>query len=109
MAEVQLEIGGRVYPVSCRDGEEPHLLSIAKLVDAKAEEARSAVGTGGEMRQLLLASLLLADELQEVRNSGGTVAAPVSPVQTDQSDAFEALAGQLEALASKLEHRAKSA
>jgi cell division protein ZapA len=109
VAEVQLEIGGRTYPVSCRDGEEPHLLKIAQLVDAKANEAKAAVGTGGEMRQLLLASLLLADELQEARNSGGAASPPPMPAQTDHSGAFEALAGQLEALASKLENRAQSA
>jgi cell division protein ZapA len=108
MAEVQLEIGGRFYPVSCRDGEEPHLLKIAELVDAKATEARSAVGTGGEVRQLLLASLLLADELQEMRAASG--AAPlVSPaVSAGNSAALEKLASQLEALASKLENNAKS-
>jgi cell division protein ZapA len=109
MAEVKLEIGGRTYPVSCRDGEEPHLLKIAQLVDSKAAEVKAAVGTGGEMRQLLLASLLLADELLEARSVGGTATPAVVPDQTDHSGAFEALAGQLEALASKLENKAQNA
>jgi cell division protein ZapA len=109
MAEVMLDIGGRTYPVSCRDGEEPHLLKIAELVDSKANEVKAAVGTGGEMRQLLLASLLLADELLEARSSGAIASSAIVPVQTDHSGAFEALAGQLEALASKLENKAQSA
>ena len=109
MAEVQLEIGGRTYPVSCRDGEEPHLLRLGQLVDAKANEAKAAVGTGGEMRQMLLASLLLADELFEARSMAGGTTPPAVPVPSDQSEVFEALAGQLEAVASKLEKQAKSA
>jgi cell division protein ZapA len=110
MAEVQLEIGGRTYPVSCRDGEEDHLKSIALLVDTKAEEARSAVGTGGEVRQLLLASLLLADELQEARASGNGAAPPPIPAPaTTSAPEFEALATRLEALASKLENGQQSA
>ncbi len=112
MAEVQLEIGGRTYPVSCRDGEEEHLRSIAQLVDSKACEARAAVGTGGEMRQLLLASLLLADELQEARSPGAGVAnsaaAPSSLAPPDAAE-FEGLADRLEALASKLENAGQSA
>ena len=109
MAEVQLEIGGRTYPVSCRDGEEPHLLRLGQLVDAKANEAKAAVGTGGEMRQMLLASLLLADELLEARSTAGGTTPPAVPAQSDQSEVFEALAGQLEVLASKLEKQDKSA
>jgi cell division protein ZapA len=108
MAEVQLEIGGRTYPVSCRDGEEPHLLKIAELVNAKAIEARGAVGTGGEVRHLLLASLLLADELQEAGNSQPVVTSTSTPTLQESAE-FEALATRLEALASTLENKQQSA
>jgi cell division protein ZapA len=110
MAEVQLEIGGRTYPVSCRDGEEDHLRAIALLVDTKATEARAAVGTGGEVRQLLLASLLLADELQEARASGnGAASAPTHASTPTSAPEFEDLAERLEALASRLEKSSQSA
>ena len=45
MAEVSIEVGGRRYDVACRDGEEPQLRRLAMLVDQKAEQARSAVGS----------------------------------------------------------------
>jgi cell division protein ZapA len=108
MAEVQLEIGGRTYPVSCRDGEEPHLLRIAEMVNSKAVEARGAVGTGGEVRHLLLTSLLLADELQEARSSNPAVTSS-SPSFSSETAEFEALATRLEALASALENKRQSA
>jgi cell division protein ZapA len=97
MAEVMLSIGGHSYQVSCRDGEEPHLHKIADIVDRKVGEARSAVGDLGEVRQLLLASLLLADEVLEadkpaVASSGAVEAAT-----------FERLADRVEAIAAKLE------
>jgi cell division protein ZapA len=98
MAEVMLSIGGHSYQVSCRDGEEPHLHKIAEIVDRKVGEARSAVGDLGEVRQLLLASLLLADEVLEtdkpaVVPSGGEVVAAT----------FERLADRVEVIAAKLE------
>lgn len=71
MGDVSLSIGGQHYSVSCRDGEEDHLREIAQLVNGKTREARMAVGDGlGEVRQLLFAALLLADELNELRKDG---------------------------------------
>ena len=97
MAEVMLQIGGHSYQVSCRDGEEPHLQTIASLVDTKTNEARAAVGDMGEVRQLLLTSLLLADELIDLRKGG--------PVQTSDAEtvALERLADRVEAIVATLE------
>jgi cell division protein ZapA len=108
MAEVTIEVGGRRYDVSCRDGEEPQLRRLAILVDQKAEQARVAVGSNAnEPRLLLLAALLLADELNDLRH--GT-RAPLPP-DTDAAlaDAVEQLAARVETLAEHLESDARSA
>lgn len=63
MADVKLNIAGRVYDVHCADGEEPQLMQLAAVVD---EKVRSMPG-GTEIRQLLFASLMLADEAQEAK------------------------------------------
>jgi cell division protein ZapA len=104
MASVDVEIAGRAYPVACRDGEEAHLRSLAGLVDRKAREAASSLGSMGESRQLLFASLLLADELNEVRAGN----APAFEPQPDPAvaDALERLADRMEKLAEQLESRA---
>ena len=94
MAEVTLEIGGRQYSVACRDGGEAHLKTIAARVDAKVEEARGAVGTASEVRQLLFAALLLADDLAEAKAPEGDGAV---------AEALTALAGRVEAIADALE------
>jgi cell division protein ZapA len=101
MASVDIEIGGRTYPVACRDGEEAHLRSLAALVDRKAREAAGALGSMGETRQFLFAALLLADELKEAH--GGN--APAYEAQPDPAvtDALERLAERMEMLAERLE------
>ena len=120
MAEVSIEIGGRSYPVHCRDGEEDHLRRIAGLVDAKAQDAARAVGSVNETRHLLFAALLLADELNDNRNAAPAAEAVAEPVpqsapqaepiapksavyQPDFAPIIEKLAARLESLAEKLE------
>lgn len=63
MADVKLTIAGRPYDVHCADGEEDQLIQLASVVD---EKARTMPG-GTEVRQLLFAALMLADEAQEAR------------------------------------------
>lgn len=104
MAQIVINVGGREYAVTCRDGEEAHLRKLGTLLDARAEEARAAVGGVNEARQLLLAGLLLADEL----HSGGGAATP-APAQPDLSPALERLADRIEAIASALEREGQSA
>jgi cell division protein ZapA len=102
MAEVDLTIAGRTYRIGCRDGEEDNLRSAAALVDAKSREALAGLGTLSEARQLLFASLLLADQLID---KGGE--APPSQPQEQADPLLEQsvvrLAERLESLADALE------
>ncbi len=99
MATVDVEIAARSYAVTCRDGDEPHLRQLAAVVDRKAKEAASALGNMGEARQLLFASLLLADELNEART-----ASAASEPEPALLDALERLAARVELLAERLEN-----
>lgn len=63
MADVKLTIAGRPYDVHCADGEEGQLIQLASVVD---EKVRTMPG-GTEVRQLLFAALMLADDAQEAR------------------------------------------
>ena len=99
MAHVDLFIAGRTYQIACRDGEEENLQAAARLVDAKSREALSGLGTLSETRQLLFASLLLADQI--IDGGGGVAAAP--PPDPIFAERVAALAERLELLASSLE------
>ena len=107
MASVDVEIAARRYSVACRDGEEEHLRSVASLVDRKAQDAAAALGSLSEVRQLLFASLLLADELKEHR--AGRPPAPEPEGMAEVTSALERLAERIERLADRLETPASSA
>jgi cell division protein ZapA len=105
MAEVNLTIAGRSYQVGCRPGEEENLAAAARLVDAKSREALAGLGTLSESRQLLFASLLLADQLLE-KPGEPSAAAAVDPTLAPR---IVALAERIETLAASLEESSVSA
>ncbi len=65
MANVVVNIAGRPYTMQCPDGEEDHLKDLAKLLDAEVGRIRQSVGAIGDIRQLVMAGLMVADRLSE--------------------------------------------
>jgi cell division protein ZapA len=97
VAQVSLSVGGRRYDLACRDGEEEHLRRLAEIVDRKAHDAGQVVGSTNEARQLLLAALLVADELNDLRSG-----AP-DPGEAALARMINLLAERIEILAERLE------
>ena len=63
MPQVVVTIAGRTYRMNCDTGEEAHIESLARSVDAKIAELRGAFGEIGDQRIVVMAALTLADEL----------------------------------------------
>ena len=63
MPLVNVMVNGRAYTIACDDGEEEHLKALAADVDVKVQELLGSVGQVGDQRLILMAALLLADEL----------------------------------------------
>lgn len=68
MAHVTIRINGYAYTVGCEDGQEAHLTKMAEEIDQRVAHVRAIGGQSGEARLLMLASLLLADELYDLKN-----------------------------------------
>lgn len=64
MAQVTLRVNGYNYLVGCEDGQERHLEAMAETIQRRIDSVK-AIGQHGEARLLLLASLLLADDLHD--------------------------------------------
>ena len=108
MADVRLSIAGREYIVTCKNGEEERLDALGKLVDTKAREAGGSAGGLNESRQLLFASLLLADQLYDAEPVSAAETTPPLGVVNDaqMAEALEGLAERIEKLVLGLEERA---
>ena len=67
MAQVSVTIGGRVYRMACDDGQEEHLLRLARDLDQKLAQLREAFGEIGDTRLAVMGAIMVADELSEAR------------------------------------------
>ena len=108
MSNVTLKISGRNYAVACAPGEEAHIMELGELIDGKVTSMGTAGGQN-EIRSLLFASLLLADEVHDLRKARPAAAAPAKEAVQDEetlseiAPALERLAVHLENLATQIE------
>ncbi len=100
MSDVTLQIGGRSYTVSCADGQEPHVINLASMIDVRLAKMGTNLSPN-DAKNLLFAGLMLADELDEAKKSLKS-----APDQSGLGD--ERLAGQLERIAGALENAAST-
>ena len=65
MSHVSVTIHGRQYRMACEDGQEDHLVRLAKDLDQRIEQLKASFGAIGDMRLIVMAALTLGDELSE--------------------------------------------
>jgi cell division protein ZapA len=103
MATVTVEINGRPYAVGCADGQEERVRILAKQFDGHVRQVAGEVGHVGDLRLFLMAGLMLADELHEVRLGNPVSSAAAPPASTDGvAEALNAVAARLEKIAQGL-------
>ena len=65
MGQVNATIAGRQFRLACEDGQEDHLLALAKDMDERIAQLRAKFGEIGDTRLTVMAALMVADELTE--------------------------------------------
>lgn len=107
MAVVDVMVNGRTYPVACDDGQEDHLIDLAHYIDKRVAELAKTMGQVGDARLILMASLLIADELSEAVESTETLKQTLEEQQEEgdsaTEEAFATLASRIENIAARLE------
>ncbi len=66
MSQVSVTINGRQFRMACEDGQEGHLLNLARDLDGRIEGLRTKFGEIGDSRLTVMAALTIADELAEM-------------------------------------------
>lgn len=109
MGEVSVRVNGRAYPVGCEDGQEQHVLSLARMFDEHVGQVARDVGQLGETRLFLLGALLLADELAETRGRLAAAGADLAKAQAGAAGGEQRAVAALEAAAKRIEAMAAKA
>ena len=98
MAQVEVSVNGRSYMVACDDGQEAHVVRLGRYVDQKVQTLVKTVGQVGDARLLLMASLIVADELidtdQALNTAKGELATAANGRERARAEAIAALPSQ---------------
>lgn len=65
MPQVNVEINGRTYRLSCGAGQEEHVIALSRRIDKHASSMGRSGTPSNEAQTLVMAALMLADELQD--------------------------------------------
>lgn len=114
MGQVTLRVGGFSHPVSCEDGQESHLVALGAEVDRRIASIRQMGGAQfPEARLMLLAALLLADELHDIKTGKvplpGAAAPPPAEPDPRLAERIAKLAEKVEEIAGVLRRPVRSA
>lgn len=104
MGQVVVDIGGRNYSLSCRDGDEAHLNALAADIARKAESLTQSLGPMTESRLLLMSALMVADELHDLQTSRGAAWPPRDAPDPAVTERLATLLARAERLADSFDH-----
>jgi cell division protein ZapA len=108
MGQVVVTVNGRAFPLNCADGEEPRIRRLAQYVDGKIGDFVKTHGQIGEARLILLAALVIADELSDTtdiversRTNGGSAGG--AEISVAVASGIRGIAQRIESIAARLE------
>lgn len=85
MGQVSVTLNGRTYRLECGEGEEAHLIALAEYLGTHVETMKRKFGQVGDDRLILMASLLVTDELWELRRQMQELKTAMAEARRDRS------------------------
>lgn len=116
MAQVNLTVNGRVYRMSCEDGEEDHVTELGARFNAAIDELRVALGEIGDQRLMVMAGILMTDRLddtegrlkraeqdvRDLKDSRTNASMRIDRLEENFVESLENVAARIERLAERL-------
>ena len=103
MSTITVDVNGHPFAVGCEDGQEVHVRALAAQFDRQVQEVSRSVGRVGDLRLFLMAALMTADELADLRARMAQVQAELARLQSDQARAEARAAQALDTAAHRIE------
>lgn len=110
MAEISITINGRNYGIACDDGQEKRVQELARFVDGRLKEIARAGAATNESHLLVLTSIILADEIADMKAQGVPMSAqaPVGVAISEEEEvaivsAIDLLAARIDQIAANIQ------
>jgi cell division protein ZapA len=119
MGDVTITLNGRTYRLECGEGEEAHLIALAEYFSGHVETMKKKFGQVGDDRLILMAALMVTDELSELKRQVQELKTTNVELRRDRTVAEDMAAAAIgtasdrleslnERLASSVKHRGAS-
>jgi len=116
MGQISVSVNGRNYTVGCDNGQEEHVAELAAYLDHHISELKDQMGSVGDTRLMLLAGLIVADELSEtvakleemesklegLRQSTESVEGQANGFETEAAEVINGISARIEEITTRL-------
>jgi cell division protein ZapA len=87
VAQINVTINGRQFRMACEDGQEEHLLDLARDFNRRIDAIRAQFGEVGDMRLTIMAALTMGDEFSDTAARVARLEQEVTALQDARLDA----------------------
>ena len=110
MSQVSVTINGRQFRMACEDGQEGHLMNLARDLNSRIEGLREKFGEIGDTRLTVMAALTVANSLAETSSRIKRLEDELAALQSTRGESLDrskatrdAVAAALNAAAERIE------
>ena len=86
MAEMTISVNSRPFQIMCRDGDEPEVSKLAEDLAERVAKLKQTAPGAGDSHLLVLAGLMLASELRDLRRDVEAIRDDVSKAAGARTD-----------------------
>ncbi len=104
---VDINIGKRSFQLVCGEGQESHLQSLALEVGEKVDMLSKSMEGANDTLLMVMSSLMLQDELNELKSKVESNNVPASEQEVDDAvaEAINAISEYVKSIASRIEDK----
>ncbi len=107
MPQVAVVINGKTYRMACSEGQEAHLLDLAKKFDSYVTHLKESFGEIGDQRLSVMAGIMITDELMELQKKMRGIDSEMDSLRSTRNNALDKVSSQEAKLAAALEKTAE--
>ncbi len=87
MPQVAVVINDKTYRMACDEGQEQHLIGLAKRFDSSVSHLKESFGEIGDQRLTVMAGIMITDELVELQKKVRAMEEEVSTLRQSSDEA----------------------
>ncbi len=94
MPQVAVVINDKTYRMACDEGQEQHLIGLAKRFDSSVSHLKESFGEIGDQRLTVMAGIMITDELVEIQKKVREMEVEISTLRQSSNNVTDGIASR---------------